>query len=275
MNRIAIWTAIIYCSVFGTISDCKEQNQGRFEVRVSCRFEDGKKVHFMSLAYVSLKKSPKVTFKVDESSNRISPGRGIFGEQIDPGGAHCYWGSGKAIGKGQPGRIPVSTVGKFSVEKYVYDQKKRAEEDRAPTRPQGLYTMVGPGNRIVTLRLTDRQKYLDPPKVAPIIGSNREGYTVSWDSVPGASGYRVFASSSWSGGFTTWSNSNMDWKLVGVDSAIVRDIILRDTHCQIPGGIFRGAWRVTVIAISPDVRSLGAVPGIGWSQSERTVEVKN
>lgn len=142
------------------------------------------------------------------------------------------------------------------------------DDDPGLKSPVGRYRLLTPRQAEITLG--PAQNYLDYPRISPVKGNDTTGYRVSWKPVPGAVAYAV----STYGGDTYWKNSDRDWQDLGVQKALEQGVLLRETTCLIPGGMYGETFRVSVDAISPDVFVAGDMPALGYSHSEKTLEVR-
>jgi hypothetical protein len=136
----------------------------------------------------------------------------------------------------------------------------------------GLFTFRDSELGNATITMTPEQEYLEPPKV-PIIQANpSQGFAVHWSPVARAVGYKVRVRAE-DDPYISWKNSNMDWLRLGANEALRQGVLLADTHCLVPAGIFQGPVWVDVDAVSKEVRGSGSFVVVGWAESSYSIEV--
>ena len=137
----------------------------------------------------------------------------------------------------------------------------------------GNYQLTGDGESSSIELLPTQTKPLKPTSIAPIKADPADGFTVRWSPVQGAAGYKVCARQGSYPDYTEWNNSNEDWLVFGSEESLVRGILLKETHCTIPPGIFQGPIYVDVKAVSTEVRGKGELPIVFWAESNMSIEV--
>ena len=139
----------------------------------------------------------------------------------------------------------------------------------------GTYLLTGDGASSSIELLPTQTKPLQPTSIAPITADPANGFAVSWSPVEGAAGYKVCARQGTYPDYTEWNNSNEDWLVFGSKESLARGILLKETHCTIPSGIFQGPVYVDIQAVSTEARGKGEVPTVFWAESNMSIEVGN
>lgn len=270
---LALWG--LSCILGAALCGCEAQAQSlplpknrlpRFEVEVHTQgdtVEKSKAFRCIQLNYYDGREVLSASFecppwKGGQGEPVKSGGRGMPGEAS---GYRSFWGCGPKIQPGQPGTTPLSL--EFSAG-TIYTPEDRP----ALNQPAGLYRLISPGR--AELALTEQQNFLDYPRNISVTGNDTTGYKVTWKAVAGAAAYRV----STYGGKTFWANSDLNWRDFGVEDALKQGILLHETTCLIPGGMYGGPFRVCVDAISLDVFVPGEITALGYSHAEKTLEVR-
>jgi hypothetical protein len=272
-SLLALWS--LSCLLGGALSGCNAQAQAqslsknrlpRFEVEVHTQGDTVVK----SKAFRSIQLNYYDEHEVTSASFECPPWKGGHGAPLKSAGRSMpwevpgyrrFWGCGSKIQPGQPATKPSSAD--FSAGTIC-----TPEERPALNQPAGLYRLVAPGQS--ELALTEQQNFLDYPRNLSVTGNDTTGYKVSWKAVAGAAGYLV----STSGSKTFWTNTDLNWRDFGVEDALKQGILLRETTCLIPGGMYGEPFQVCVDAISPDVFVPGEITALGYSHAEKTLEVR-
>ena len=141
-----------------------------------------------------------------------------------------------------------------------------------PEEVCGTYELVSGGTTSIIKIHPAEARALSPTTIAPVVANPIDGFKVSWTPVDGAIGYQVQARSN-TGDTIIWKNSNEDWLTFGSKDSLACGILLEDTNCNIPSGIFHGPVYVDVKAVSQEVRGDGEIPIVFWAESNMSMKV--
>lgn len=138
---------------------------------------------------------------------------------------------------------------------------------------EGKYLLEADGAK-TTIELDAPQTVaLAPTNINAVEADPADGFLVNWTPVAGAIGYKVCVRQGSYPNYIEWNNSNEDWLTLGSELALSRGVLLANTSCAVPGGIFDGPVYVDVQAVSSEIRALGELDAVAWAESNRSLEV--
>jgi hypothetical protein len=204
-----------------------------------------------------------------------------------------YWQSSPTVPKGQPENFKgkVDTTGQKWVGgssglpdatkmKYLKENQFMFDESSRVAGPYHLkISYVGD----IHIDMTDKQQFLAPLQVtkpeAPASVDTSQSIEVTWDHVPNAVGYTVFASGKNAAGKSVyWENAYQAQTAVytgGAAGALKAGKLVPPdkTRVQIHAGIFKGPVTLMITGYSPEVKGKGPLNPWGWAQTLTSMQV--
>ncbi len=204
-----------------------------------------------------------------------------------------YWNSSATIPKGQPEILK----GQAQADKTTWQGGSSGYPDPLQMKfvKAGQFaldeTSQVPGSYKVNISyigelqvdMTARQQFLAPLNLTQPADSagvdTGASIEVSWNHVPGAVGYTVYASGKNPQGKTVyWENayhSQTSWYTQGAAAAVKAKKLVSPDQCKvtIPAKIFTGQVTLIVTGYSPEVKGKGPLNPWGWAQTSATTQL--
>lgn len=262
--------AIVICALAASLNRATTADQGsqapptsRFELQL---YKQGNSMDHpqdtppsLSIEYRSVEKASKATVLISRNGADHSQELGVEGDRGKADYKH-FWGHDLA---GQPSLQPGLT------EWAPHSLMTFSDLDQF----DGTYTLTSGGQQAVLVLGQAQSTALAPTSIPAVRANPADGFEVTWTPVEGAIGYKVCARQGSYPNYTEWNNSNQDWLSIGSEQALAEGVLLKDTRCKIPAGIFEGPVYVDVQAVSVEANGRGQIPSVAWSESNMSIEV--
>lgn len=135
----------------------------------------------------------------------------------------------------------------------------------------------------IQVDMTAKQQFLAPLNLTkptdPAAVDTASAIEVTWNHVPGAVGYTVYASGKNPQDKTVyWENayqSQTSWYTQGAAAAVKAKKLVSPEECKvmIPAGIFKGPVTLSVTGYSNEVKGKGPLNPWGWAQTSATTQM--